>query len=151
MSTGRIEGDRRGMAFTGTSPATPGAFTGTSPATPGALADTEPTGTTVAAPKPADQQEFETLIRITGRRAATAAAAIRSPHQCIVDFVMPRISDPTIFQGDRSISILEQLASDILPNLEESSELRSLAGAIIADEIARHRELLTRIHSGIGA
>jgi hypothetical protein len=125
------------------------AFAGTSPVTSGALADTEPTGTTVAAPKPADQQEFETLIRITGRRAA--AAAMRSPHQCIVDFVMPRISDPTIFQGDRSISILEQLASDILPNLEESSELRSLAGAIIADEIARHRDLLTRIHAGIGA
>jgi hypothetical protein len=138
MSTGRVEGDRRGMAFAGTSPVTPGA-----------LADTEPTGTTVGAPKPADQQEFETLIRITGRRAA--AAAIRSPHQCIVDFVMPRISDPTIFQGDRSISILEQLASDILPNLEESSELRALAGAIIADEIARHRDLLTRIHAGIGA
>jgi hypothetical protein len=138
MSTGRIEGDRRGIALAGTTPATPGA-----------LADTAPTGTTVAAPKPADQREFETLIRITGRRAS--AAAIRSPHQCIVDFVMPRISDPTIFQGDRSISILEQLASDILPNLEESSELRSLAGAIIADEIARHRELLTRIHAGIGA
>jgi hypothetical protein len=138
MSTGRVEGDRRGMAFAGTSPVTPGA-----------LADTEPTGTTVGAPKLADQQEFETLIRITGRRAA--AAAMRSPHQCIVDFVMPRISDPTIFQGDRSISILEQLASDILPNLEESSELRSLAGAIIADEIARHRDLLTRIHAGIGA
>jgi hypothetical protein len=138
MSTGRVDGDRRSMAFAGTSPVTSGA-----------LADTEPTGTTVAAPKPADQQEFETLIRITGRRAA--AAAMRSPHQCIVDFVMPRISDPTIFQGDRSISILEQLASDILPNLEESSELRSLAGAIIADEIARHRDLLTRIHAGIGA
>lgn len=143
MSTGRIEGDRRG---TGTTPATLEALADT---TLEALADTTPTGTTVAAPRPADQREFETLIRITGRRAS--AAAIRSPHQCIVDFVMPRISDPTIFQGDRSISILEQLASDILPNLEESSELRSLAGAIIADEIARHRELLTRIHAGIGA
>jgi hypothetical protein len=140
MSTGRIEGDRRDMALAGTAPTTPGA-----------LADTKPAGTTVAAPKPADQREFEALISITGRRAAASAAAIRSPHQCIVDFVMPRISDPTIFQGGRSISILEQLASDILPNLEESSELRSLAGAIIADEIARHRELQSRIHAGIAA
>jgi hypothetical protein len=138
MSTGRIEGDRRGTALASTTLATPEA-----------RAHTKPTGTTVAPPQPADQREFETLIRITGQRAS--ATAIRSPHQCIVDFVMPRISDPTIFQGDRSISILEQLASDILPNLEESSELRSLAGAIIADEIARHRELLTRIHAGIGA
>jgi hypothetical protein len=149
MSTGRIEGDRRGTALAGTAPATSEALAGTTPATLEALADTTPTGTTVAAPGPADQREFETLIRITGRRPS--AAAIRSPHQCIVDFVMPRISDPTIFQGDRSISILEQLAADILPNLEESGELRSLAGAIIADEIARHRELLTRIHAGIGA
>jgi hypothetical protein len=138
MSTGRIEGDRRDMALAGTGPATPGT-----------LADTKPSGTTFAAPKPADQREFETLIGVTGRR--TSAAAIRSPHQCIVDFVMPRISDPTIFQGGRSISILEQLASDILPNLEESNELRSLAGAIIADEITRHRELLTRLYAGIAA
>jgi hypothetical protein len=140
MSTGRIEGDRRDMALAGTTPTTPGA-----------IANTKPVGTTVTAPRPADPREFEALISITGRRAAAAAAAIRSPHQCIVDFVMPRISDPTIFQGGRSISILEQLASDILPNLDESSELRSLAGAIIADEIARHRELQTRIHAGIAA
>jgi hypothetical protein len=139
MSTGRIEGDRRDMALAGTTPTTAGAS-----------ANTKPVGTTVGAPKPADPREFEALISIPGRRAS-AAAAIRSPHQCIVDFVMPRISDPTIFQGGRSISILEQLASDILPNLEESSELRSLAGAIIADEIARHRELQTRIHAGIAA
>jgi len=135
MSTGRIEGDHRDMPFAGTRARRP-------------LADTKSSVTTVAASKPADQQEFETLIGIAGRRAA---AAVRSPHQCIVDFVMPRISDPTIFLGDRSISILEQLASDILPHLEESYELRSLAGAIIADEIARHRELLTRLHSGIAA
>lgn len=139
MSTGRIEGDRRDVALSGAIAPTEVA-----------LADIKPSGTTsVATPKPADQQEFETLISIADRRAS--AAAIRSPHQCIVDFVMPRISDPAIFQGGRSISILEQLASDILPHLEESDELRSLAGAIIADEIARHRELLMRLHSGIAA
>jgi hypothetical protein len=139
MSTGRIERDRRDLALAGTSPPTQ--------VTP---ADIKPSGTTsTTAPKPADQREFEALISITGRRAS--AAAIRSPHQCIVDFVMPRISDLTIFQGGRLISILEQLASDILPNLEESDELRSLAGAVIADEITRHRELLIRLHAGIAA
>ncbi|HLK82471.1 MAG TPA: hypothetical protein VKT99_13410 [Xanthobacteraceae bacterium] len=139
MSTGRIEGDRRVMALAGAV-----APTLVVPA------DHKPSGTTsIAAPKPVDQREFETLIGVAGRRASPAA--IRSPHQCIVDFVMPRISDPTIFQGGRSISILEQLASEILPHLEESDELRSLAGAIIADEIARHRELLIRLHSGIAA
>jgi hypothetical protein len=61
------------------------------------------------------------------------------------------ISDPTVFQGDRPVSILQRLASDVLPNLEESEELRSLAGALIADEIERHRNLLTRLHDGIAA
>lgn len=138
MGTGRIEGDHRDMALAGT--AAP---------TQVALADIKPFGTTsIAAPRSPDQRDFETLISIAGRRAS---AAIRSPHQCIVDFVMPRISDPALFQGGRSISILEQLASDILPNLEESEELRSLAGAVIADEIARHREFLARLHGGIAA
>jgi hypothetical protein len=103
----------------------------------------------IAAARPAFYREFEKLIDIAGRRASAAAAG--SPHQCIVDFVMPLISDPTVFQGSRSISILERLAADILPHLDESEELRSLAGAVIADEIVRHRELLMRLHSGIAA
>jgi hypothetical protein len=103
----------------------------------------------IAAARPAFYREFEKLIDIAGRRASATAPG--SPHQCIVDFVMPLISDPTLFQGSRSISILERLAADILPNLEESEELRSLAGAVIADEIERHRELLMRLHSSIAA
>jgi len=139
MSTGRIESDHRDVALASTAP----------PARV-APAEIKPPGTTPnAAPKPASPRDFETLISIAGRRASAGTG--RSPHQCIVDFVMPRISDPTVFQGGRSISILEQLASDILPNLEENDELRSLAGAVIADEIARHRELLMRLHSGIAA
>jgi hypothetical protein len=49
------------------------------------------------------------------------------------------------------VSILEQLATSILPNLEDGEELRALAGALIADEITRHRDLLTRLHNGIVA
>jgi hypothetical protein len=137
MSTGRIEGDHRDMALA-------------SAAAPARVAEIKPPGTTsIGAPKPASHRDFETLISIAGRRASASTG--RSPHQCIIDFVMPRISDPTVFQGGRPISILERLASDILPNLEENDELRSLAGAVIADEIARHRELLMRLHSGIAA
>ena len=137
MGTARIEGEHRDTAFA--SAAQP---------TRDVLAEIKPPETTsIAAPTPAGYRDFETLIDIAGRRPS--AAAIRSPHQWIADFVMPRISDPALFQGSRSISILERLASDILPNLDESEELRSLAGAVIADEIERHRELLARLDGGI--
>jgi hypothetical protein len=137
MGTGRIEGEHRDAAFPNASQPTQGVLAQIKP----------PEMSSIAAPKPVSYQDFEALIDIAGRRAS--AATIRSPRQCIADFVMPRISDPTVFQGSRSISILERIASDILPALEESEELRSLAGAVIADEIDRHRELLARSHGAI--
>lgn len=88
---------------------------------------------------------FEELVNDAARRDRPIAP--RSPRQLVADFVEPRISDPTPFLGGRSLSILERLASEILPNLDESEELRSLAGDIIADEIDRHRELLMRLQS----
>ncbi len=138
MATGRID-SKRDSALAGVAQPTPAAPTEIDAKDAAAI----------AAARPPFYREFEKLIDITGRRAS--AATVGSPHQCIVDFVMPLISDPTVFQGSRSISILERLAADILPNLDESEELRSLAGAVIADEIARHRELLMRLHSGIAA
>jgi hypothetical protein len=95
-----------------------------------------------------DDLDFAALIESTGRR--TAGATILSPGEYIADFIRPRISNRALFQGRRSLSILERLASDIIPNLDENAELRSLAGAVIADEIDRHRELATRqLHSGV--
>jgi hypothetical protein len=138
MGTGRIDGEQRDTTFA--SIAQP---------TPGVLAEIKPPETTSPAPpKPATYRDFEALIDAASRASAPTG---RSPRQCIADFVTPRISDPTVFQGGQSISILERLASDILPSLDESEELRSLAGIIIADEIARHRELLTRLHACIAA
>jgi hypothetical protein len=94
-------------------------------------------------------EDFEVFINAAGQRAPGAAA--RSPRRYIADFVMPKIFDPTVLQSERSVSILERLAASILPNLEDGEELRALAGALIADEIARHRDLLTRLHNGIAA
>jgi hypothetical protein len=136
MGTARIEGEHRDTAFAGAAQPAQDVLAKIKP----------PETTSIAAPTPVTYRDFEALIDIAGRRAS---AAVRSPHQWIADFVMPRISDPTLFQGSRSISILERLACDILPNLEESEELRSLAGAIINDEIERHRELLARLDGGI--
>ena len=90
---------------------------------------------------------FEALVNDAARRDRLATP--RSPRQLVADFVEPRTPDPTPFLGGRSLSILERLASEILPNLDESEELRALAGDIIADEIDRHRELLMRLQSEI--
>jgi len=137
MGTGRIESERRDAALARIAQPTRNA-----------LAEiNKPSQTTPAPPpQPASHKDFEALLDTAGQRAS---ATIRSPRQWVADFVMPRISDPTLFQGSRSVWILERLASDILPTLDESEELRSLAGVVIADEIERHRALLARLHGGI--
>jgi hypothetical protein len=72
-------------------------------------------------------------------------------YQDIVDFVMPRLTDTTVLLGGRSESILEHLVADILPRLTGGDELRQFANAIIADELARRRDLSTRFQAGITA
>jgi hypothetical protein len=99
-----------------------------------------------AAAEPPGYLEFETLVNNAVRRNLMGS---RSPRQMVADFVEPWISDPTPFLGGRALSILERLASDIIPALDESEELRALAGAIIADEIQRHRELAMRLQDEI--
>jgi hypothetical protein len=138
MAAAKIEGvpglDR---LLSRVSPPTPAARTEIAPSETAAVADAELAG----------YLDFDALLEIAGRRAAMPP----SPHQCIKDFAQPRISDPTIFQGGRPLSILEQLASEIIPTLDQNEELRSLAGTVIADEIDLHRELAARIHSGIAS
>jgi hypothetical protein len=101
----------------------------------------------ISAPESVSYPDFEALIEeIASRRKSTRAP--RSPQQIVADFIEPRISDPAAFRGSRSLSILERLASEIIPALEESEELRSLAGAVITEEIERHRELGRRRQDG---
>lgn len=97
--------------------------------------------------RPFGPEDFEVYLAAAGQRAG----ATRSPRRYIADFVTPRLFDPTVLQSERSVSILERLATSILPNLGDGEELRALAGALIADEIARHRDLLARLHNGIAA
>jgi hypothetical protein len=139
MATGRIEGENRYPGLDRLLPRT-------GPLTSGALTQIKPSKTAaVTDPEPAGYLDLDALIEIAGQRTATPP----SPHRCVADFAEPQISDPTIFQGSRPLLILERLASDIVPTLDENEELRSLAGTIIADEIERHRQLAARIHSGI--
>jgi hypothetical protein len=138
MDGGKIESERLDLALDGIGQLTPGL-----------AVEIKPSANRPGETKPLTHEDFEVFINAAGQRATSAAA--RSPRRYIADFVMPKIFDPTVLQSERSVSILEKLAASILPNLEDGEELRTLAGALIADEIARHRDLLTRLHNGIAA
>ena len=69
----------------------------------------------------------------------------------IVDFTIPRISEPNIFHASRSISLLEHFLENLLPNLDDSEELRILAAKVIGDEISRQRDVLERLQAGLAA
>jgi hypothetical protein len=69
----------------------------------------------------------------------------------IVDFTIPRITEPGIFNPSKSIALLEHFLRDLLPNLDESEELRVLAARVIGDEISRQRDVLERLQAGIAA
>jgi hypothetical protein len=113
-----------------------------------ALETMRPAAPDTTAPESVSYPDFDALIEeIATRRRSTRAP--RSPQQIIADFIEPQISDPTPFQGGRSLSILERLASHIIPSLDESEELRTLAGAVIAEEIERRRELARRRQGSI--
>jgi hypothetical protein len=137
MDAGKIESERLDLALDGVGQRAPGL-----------AVEIKPPASRQAASKPVTHEDFEALINATRQRSTGAA---RSPRRYIADFVMPKMLDPTVLQSEHSVSILERLAASILPNLEDGEELRALAGDLIADEIARHRDLLTRLHSGIAA
>ena len=69
----------------------------------------------------------------------------------IVDFTIPRITEPGIFSAGKSIALLEHFLDDLLPHLDESDELRVLAARVIGDEISRQRDVLERLQAGIAA
>jgi hypothetical protein len=93
-------------------------------------------------------EEFTALLKVAEGRVSGLAART-SPSEDLADFIMPRLSQPAILQGGRSLAILEHLVTAVIPTFEESHQLRSLAMAVIAAEITRRRDLLDRLHRGI--
>ncbi len=66
-------------------------------------------------------------------------------------FVMPDMENPSVLQASSAIRVMEDFIVNGLPKLDGTKELRSLAIAVLKDEIARHRALLDRRHHGIAA
>jgi hypothetical protein len=102
---------------------------------------------------------------VADRRVAAARQLTALPHrprqgaprgigrlrQAILGFVAPTLSDPGIMRADRRVVLLESLASDILPRLDDDDGTRSLGIKVVRDEIARQRELLFRLQQEIVA
>jgi hypothetical protein len=107
-----------------------------------------PRGEPDAGANAAEVDEFSALLKVAERRLS-AVEARTSPSEDLADFIMPRLTQPAILQGGRSLAILEHLVTSVIPSLEESHQLRSLATAAIAAEITRRRDLLDRLHQGI--
>ncbi|WP_245492974.1 MULTISPECIES: hypothetical protein [unclassified Mesorhizobium] len=73
-------------------------------------------------------------------------AAGTSLEDALIDFVMPRISDPVILR--RSVSILQDCITHLVPNLDGGEQLKDLARTLMWDEIGRHRDLLGQLQGG---
>ena len=91
--------------------------------------------------------EFEALLN----RPAGKSAAGASIESMLVDFIMPNIKDAGIFQENRIIMLLQHFRDEVLPQLNESSEMTQLATRVIEDEIARFTDLRERRQTGIAA
>jgi hypothetical protein len=75
-------------------------------------------------------------------RKGTVAQAIL--HDLVTEFVKPVLSDPQILSSDRSIAILEQLLTAVLPQLKESEEFNRLASTVLGEELEQRRHLRAR-------
>jgi hypothetical protein len=149
----RPAGGQQARRVSGETRRAPGDARRVSGDTQGVAEDTELSETAaltdpVKRPGQAGQTEFEeALLNIASERAPDFQ--VRSPRQCIADFVMPQISSPALFQGGRSLMILQRLKKRIA-TLDENEELLTLACDVIDDEIERHIELSTCLLSVIG-
>ena len=65
-------------------------------------------------------------------------------HELVSEFVKPIVADPQILSTDRSIAILEQLLTAVLPQLKETEEFNRLAKTVLGEEIEQRRNLRAR-------
>jgi hypothetical protein len=66
--------------------------------------------------------------------------------KALAEFVVPQISEPAILSSDHRLAILQ----DLLPRLDQR-QAHALAAAVVRDEIARQRYVLSLLQQGIAA
>jgi hypothetical protein len=95
----------------------------------------------------ADTEEFQALL-LSSRDLPSPQDSMET---ALIDFIMPIIKEPGIFQEHNAIMLLEYLRDDVLPRLNETPELTRLATLVIDDEIARHTDMRDRRLAGVAA
>lgn len=84
----------------------------------------------------------------SGADAAQTEALLASLHggrsieEILTEFVRPRIADSSIVR--RAALLLDDCVENFVPLMEGGEQVRSLATALVGDEIARHREFVGR-------
>ncbi|MCV9940699.1 hypothetical protein OIU35_30495 [Boseaceae bacterium BT-24-1] len=91
----------------------------------------------------AQLKEFEALLRARQRRQQRAGGPTLT--EDLAELVMPQIADPEIFQSAQYTAILDELVSDVLPEIEEDVEVRELVAVLLTEELDRHRSLQRRL------
>lgn len=90
-----------------------------------------------------DPPEFARQIAAAlHERKGTVAKPIL--HDLVTEFVKPVLADPQILSSDRSIAILEQVLTSVLPQLKESEEFNRLASTVLGEELEQRRHLRAR-------
>lgn len=85
---------------------------------------------------------FETALRVRRRGSLSHGASLRGE---IDHLTMPEISDPGIFGNERTISLLAHVIDSILPGLDTTEDVTSIAKAMLEEEIDRRRDLQVRM------
>lgn len=141
MSSNRISGYSSGQRIT-TGPRTPVRSKGERLDV--ALEKMRAAGEAVAIP---DAEGF--IEGLTG--SANEDAADASLVSEIIECVIPRVTEPSIFRAGRPLLLLEYLRDEILPVMDDAPDLRELTRKVIEDEISRQRDILERLQSSIVA
>jgi len=99
--------------------------------------------TGLARDRAVDSPEFARQVAAARHeRKGTIAEAIL--HDLVTEFVKPVLADPQILSSDRSIAILEQLLTTVLPQLKETEEFNRLASTVLGEELEQRRTLRAR-------
>jgi len=90
------------------------------------------------------------FTNVQGFRESSATALSVSPlQQELLDYIMPKIPDPSILQPVHALPLLRALLSDLLPKLGGDQNSRQLAAMVIGNEIARQGHVLHCLNQGI--
>jgi len=87
-------------------------------------------------------EAFEAALRIRRRGSTSQGASLRRE---IDELTMPEISDPGIFNAPRTMALLDHVIDAILPSLDTSEDVASIAKAMLREEIDRRRDLEERL------